>query len=423
MCIRDRSIRKQFRQRCIDREQRLGKLVYKCIRKLENITDPVCTSQTEIVTLKKKSIINDYWIVYIYKQFDRYIFELVNYKNKNKKLQKVYYHSEASLLNTQQKPLVKFMVEQIEIHNYSYVNFRFQQFQEIDIEKQTQEKELNQGRENSKGNENQRGGGNDTSSLQKTVQTEVNEHQKSNMVNYSEELDQSNNIQYIYNVTYNKSKQNSNTIQQGKVQQQTQQQQQQMQNTLTQLQFQPSQQQLSQQQQQLMQQENQQNQMKVIQVDVPLKSMKQMYPSLEITNIELMKRISSDLVQGIKVSKFGKIQLDVTKIQQTCIKLQSNETDQGNFMGKNQSIVSLTEIPKEKQLIQEQVQNSIQTRKQSLKMEGQQQIKEQAVSYTHLTLPTICSVQISVVAVSLKKKKKYKQRRTKRENIKKTLYR
>eukprot|EP00825_Cyclidium_porcatum_P009059 TRINITY_DN14556_c0_g1_i1.p2 TRINITY_DN14556_c0_g1~~TRINITY_DN14556_c0_g1_i1.p2 ORF type:complete len:168 (+),score=20.80 TRINITY_DN14556_c0_g1_i1:185-688(+) len=28
-----------------------------------------------------------------------------------------------------------------------------------------------------------------------------------------------------------------------------------------------------------------------------------------------------------------------------------------------------------------------------------------AVSYTHLTLPTICSVQISVVAVSLKKKK------------------
>eukprot|EP00825_Cyclidium_porcatum_P014263 TRINITY_DN1762_c0_g1_i5.p4 TRINITY_DN1762_c0_g1~~TRINITY_DN1762_c0_g1_i5.p4 ORF type:complete len:116 (+),score=28.06 TRINITY_DN1762_c0_g1_i5:471-818(+) len=31
--------------------------------------------------------------------------------------------------------------------------------------------------------------------------------------------------------------------------------------------------------------------------------------------------------------------------------------------------------------------------------------QEKAVSYTHLTLPTICSVQISVVAVSLKKKK------------------
>eukprot|EP00825_Cyclidium_porcatum_P045172 TRINITY_DN6797_c0_g1_i1.p2 TRINITY_DN6797_c0_g1~~TRINITY_DN6797_c0_g1_i1.p2 ORF type:complete len:159 (-),score=29.99 TRINITY_DN6797_c0_g1_i1:9-485(-) len=31
------------------------------------------------------------------------------------------------------------------------------------------------------------------------------------------------------------------------------------------------------------------------------------------------------------------------------------------------------------------------------------------VSYTHLTLPTICSVQISVVAVSLKKKKKKNQ--------------
>eukprot|EP00825_Cyclidium_porcatum_P000468 TRINITY_DN10136_c0_g1_i9.p1 TRINITY_DN10136_c0_g1~~TRINITY_DN10136_c0_g1_i9.p1 ORF type:complete len:165 (+),score=33.40 TRINITY_DN10136_c0_g1_i9:187-681(+) len=31
------------------------------------------------------------------------------------------------------------------------------------------------------------------------------------------------------------------------------------------------------------------------------------------------------------------------------------------------------------------------------------------VSYTHLTLPTICSVQISVVAVSLKKKKKNKK--------------
>eukprot|EP00825_Cyclidium_porcatum_P009825 TRINITY_DN15025_c0_g1_i1.p4 TRINITY_DN15025_c0_g1~~TRINITY_DN15025_c0_g1_i1.p4 ORF type:complete len:123 (-),score=18.94 TRINITY_DN15025_c0_g1_i1:38-406(-) len=33
-----------------------------------------------------------------------------------------------------------------------------------------------------------------------------------------------------------------------------------------------------------------------------------------------------------------------------------------------------------------------------------------AVSYTHLTLPTICSVQISVVAVSLKKKKKRQKR-------------
>eukprot|EP00825_Cyclidium_porcatum_P026817 TRINITY_DN2881_c0_g1_i5.p2 TRINITY_DN2881_c0_g1~~TRINITY_DN2881_c0_g1_i5.p2 ORF type:complete len:125 (-),score=34.77 TRINITY_DN2881_c0_g1_i5:37-411(-) len=32
--------------------------------------------------------------------------------------------------------------------------------------------------------------------------------------------------------------------------------------------------------------------------------------------------------------------------------------------------------------------------------------KGDAVSYTHLTLPTICSVQISVVAGSLKKKKK-----------------
>eukprot|EP00825_Cyclidium_porcatum_P044486 TRINITY_DN6543_c0_g1_i4.p1 TRINITY_DN6543_c0_g1~~TRINITY_DN6543_c0_g1_i4.p1 ORF type:complete len:433 (-),score=67.50 TRINITY_DN6543_c0_g1_i4:242-1540(-) len=35
----------------------------------------------------------------------------------------------------------------------------------------------------------------------------------------------------------------------------------------------------------------------------------------------------------------------------------------------------------------------------------------QAVSYTHLTLPTICSVQISVVAVSLKKKKKKKSKK------------
>eukprot|EP00825_Cyclidium_porcatum_P040550 TRINITY_DN514_c0_g1_i4.p2 TRINITY_DN514_c0_g1~~TRINITY_DN514_c0_g1_i4.p2 ORF type:complete len:198 (-),score=-16.86 TRINITY_DN514_c0_g1_i4:24-617(-) len=38
------------------------------------------------------------------------------------------------------------------------------------------------------------------------------------------------------------------------------------------------------------------------------------------------------------------------------------------------------------------------------------------VSYTHLTLPTICSVQISVVAVSLKKKKKKKEKR--RRNVK-----
>eukprot|EP00825_Cyclidium_porcatum_P035709 TRINITY_DN3748_c0_g1_i2.p1 TRINITY_DN3748_c0_g1~~TRINITY_DN3748_c0_g1_i2.p1 ORF type:complete len:473 (-),score=62.61 TRINITY_DN3748_c0_g1_i2:24-1442(-) len=37
----------------------------------------------------------------------------------------------------------------------------------------------------------------------------------------------------------------------------------------------------------------------------------------------------------------------------------------------------------------------------------------QAVSYTHLTLPTICSVQISVVAVSLKKKKRIKNKKEK----------
>eukprot|EP00825_Cyclidium_porcatum_P022242 TRINITY_DN24554_c0_g1_i1.p1 TRINITY_DN24554_c0_g1~~TRINITY_DN24554_c0_g1_i1.p1 ORF type:complete len:164 (-),score=24.26 TRINITY_DN24554_c0_g1_i1:98-589(-) len=36
---------------------------------------------------------------------------------------------------------------------------------------------------------------------------------------------------------------------------------------------------------------------------------------------------------------------------------------------------------------------------------------EWSVSYTHLTLPTICSVQISVVAVSLKKKKTVQQDR------------
>eukprot|EP00825_Cyclidium_porcatum_P000880 TRINITY_DN10372_c0_g1_i2.p1 TRINITY_DN10372_c0_g1~~TRINITY_DN10372_c0_g1_i2.p1 ORF type:complete len:365 (-),score=61.69 TRINITY_DN10372_c0_g1_i2:40-1134(-) len=35
--------------------------------------------------------------------------------------------------------------------------------------------------------------------------------------------------------------------------------------------------------------------------------------------------------------------------------------------------------------------------------------KYKAVSYTHLTLPTICSVQISVVAVSLKKKKRQRE--------------
>eukprot|EP00831_Metopus_contortus_P034822 TRINITY_DN27733_c0_g1_i2.p1 TRINITY_DN27733_c0_g1~~TRINITY_DN27733_c0_g1_i2.p1 ORF type:complete len:106 (-),score=30.53 TRINITY_DN27733_c0_g1_i2:73-354(-) len=37
-------------------------------------------------------------------------------------------------------------------------------------------------------------------------------------------------------------------------------------------------------------------------------------------------------------------------------------------------------------------------------------VDNRAVSYTHLTLPTILLVQISVVAVSLKKKKDAKQR-------------
>eukprot|EP00825_Cyclidium_porcatum_P039971 TRINITY_DN4963_c0_g1_i1.p3 TRINITY_DN4963_c0_g1~~TRINITY_DN4963_c0_g1_i1.p3 ORF type:complete len:163 (+),score=39.55 TRINITY_DN4963_c0_g1_i1:1086-1574(+) len=43
------------------------------------------------------------------------------------------------------------------------------------------------------------------------------------------------------------------------------------------------------------------------------------------------------------------------------------------------------------------------------------------VSYTHLTLPTICSVQISVVAVSLKKKKKNKEKKInkKKKHLKK----
>ena len=36
-------------------------------------------------------------------------------------------------------------------------------------------------------------------------------------------------------------------------------------------------------------------------------------------------------------------------------------------------------------------------------------IEEDPVSYTHLTLPTIYSVEISVVDVSLKKKNKRKQ--------------
>eukprot|EP00825_Cyclidium_porcatum_P031400 TRINITY_DN33265_c0_g1_i2.p1 TRINITY_DN33265_c0_g1~~TRINITY_DN33265_c0_g1_i2.p1 ORF type:complete len:103 (-),score=37.54 TRINITY_DN33265_c0_g1_i2:58-366(-) len=40
------------------------------------------------------------------------------------------------------------------------------------------------------------------------------------------------------------------------------------------------------------------------------------------------------------------------------------------------------------------------------KLEEDSKEQVQSVSYTHLTLPTICSVQISVVAVSLKKKKK-----------------
>eukprot|EP00825_Cyclidium_porcatum_P016216 TRINITY_DN19322_c0_g1_i1.p2 TRINITY_DN19322_c0_g1~~TRINITY_DN19322_c0_g1_i1.p2 ORF type:complete len:145 (-),score=45.17 TRINITY_DN19322_c0_g1_i1:67-501(-) len=44
-----------------------------------------------------------------------------------------------------------------------------------------------------------------------------------------------------------------------------------------------------------------------------------------------------------------------------------------------------------------------------LPQDGRFNIK--AVSYTHLTLPTICSVQISVVAVSLKKKNEKKSYR------------
>lgn len=75
---------------------------------------------------------NNYWIVYVYQRGDRYTFELINYKNKSKKLQKIYYHSEVSLLNTQEKPLVRFLVDQIFIKNDAYINFQFQQFRELD---------------------------------------------------------------------------------------------------------------------------------------------------------------------------------------------------------------------------------------------------------------------------------------------------
>eukprot|EP00825_Cyclidium_porcatum_P016681 TRINITY_DN19624_c0_g2_i1.p4 TRINITY_DN19624_c0_g2~~TRINITY_DN19624_c0_g2_i1.p4 ORF type:complete len:117 (-),score=6.05 TRINITY_DN19624_c0_g2_i1:18-368(-) len=43
-----------------------------------------------------------------------------------------------------------------------------------------------------------------------------------------------------------------------------------------------------------------------------------------------------------------------------------------------------------------------------------------SVSYTHLTLPTICSVQISVVAVSLKKKKNQLESKINKKQMKLT---
>eukprot|EP00825_Cyclidium_porcatum_P049337 TRINITY_DN8501_c1_g1_i1.p2 TRINITY_DN8501_c1_g1~~TRINITY_DN8501_c1_g1_i1.p2 ORF type:complete len:124 (+),score=30.42 TRINITY_DN8501_c1_g1_i1:38-409(+) len=46
-----------------------------------------------------------------------------------------------------------------------------------------------------------------------------------------------------------------------------------------------------------------------------------------------------------------------------------------------------------------------QRRKNKKKKKRQKKKIGETVSYTHLTLPTICSVQISVVGVSIKKKK------------------
>eukprot|EP00825_Cyclidium_porcatum_P004823 TRINITY_DN12286_c0_g2_i1.p2 TRINITY_DN12286_c0_g2~~TRINITY_DN12286_c0_g2_i1.p2 ORF type:complete len:136 (-),score=28.81 TRINITY_DN12286_c0_g2_i1:31-438(-) len=59
-----------------------------------------------------------------------------------------------------------------------------------------------------------------------------------------------------------------------------------------------------------------------------------------------------------------------------------------------------------KQLILQQLQQQQIQIQQQQQAEKQQQPVPQPVSYTHLTLPTICSVQISVVAGSLKKKKR-----------------
>lgn len=97
----------------------------------------------------------------------------------------------------------------------------------------------------------------------------------------------------------------------------------------------------------------------IIQIDVPLKNMRKLYPSLQLNNQELMKKISNDLVKGMKLSQQGRINLDVTKIQQNCLRVQnpslkiSKAPSGSNATSENQKGMSL--FKENKQLIYKQV--------------------------------------------------------------------
>eukprot|EP00831_Metopus_contortus_P029925 TRINITY_DN24585_c0_g1_i4.p1 TRINITY_DN24585_c0_g1~~TRINITY_DN24585_c0_g1_i4.p1 ORF type:complete len:182 (-),score=75.66 TRINITY_DN24585_c0_g1_i4:1-492(-) len=89
------------------------------------------------------------------------------------------------------------------------------------------------------------------------------------------------------------------------------------------------------------------------------------------------------------------------------------ETGTWDLLPENQYRPDILDVPNP-EIIKEENGEDLENaeKKEQLYLKEIERLKEdnsRAVSYTHLTLPTILLVQISVVAVSLKKKKKYSQ--------------
>lgn len=67
-----------------------------------------------------------------------------------------------------------------------------------------------------------------------------------------------------------------------------------------------------------------------------------MYPTLQTQSKEVLKRISHDLVKGIKINRQGRFNVDISKIHKNCLELKCNNIGIGG---------SSNEIPSQAQAL------------------------------------------------------------------------